>query len=174
MTFWLCTLITIAGALSASFASDVRRAVLSLWIAGLGLGGLYLMMGAELLAMIQWIISTLVSIAFIFHSVLFGEYGGSAPAPASKAARAQKLVTSCLAGLAFGAVIWFATRDLALETGMPEGFQGAGDLFSLGKAISEQHMLAFEIFGLTLFLVVIGAGVIARPEDGKSQKGAKG
>ena len=169
MTFWLCSIITLGGALSATFASEVRKAVLSLWIAGLGLGGLYLMMGAELLAMIQWIVATLVSIAFIFHSVLFGEYNRGVVPGESRMARIQKLVTSCAAGLSFGAVIWFATKDLALQTAMPAGFKGAGDLFGLGKSISDQHMLAFEIFGLTLFLVVVGAGAIARPEKETGQ-----
>jgi NADH:ubiquinone oxidoreductase subunit 6 (subunit J) len=37
-------------------------------------------------------------------------------------------------------------------------------LASLGKTLVEQHFLSLELLGFTLFLTLVGSGVIARAE----------
>src|SRR5688500_17716981 len=74
MMGWIFAGVTLAAALMATFVGHMRRAILALWVAGLGVGGMYLTVGAEFLAIIQWIVSTLVTISFVFFAVMFGEY----------------------------------------------------------------------------------------------------
>ena len=50
---WVFALITLGAVGMATFVSDLRRAVLSLWVAGLGIGAIYLTLGAELLAVVR-------------------------------------------------------------------------------------------------------------------------
>ena len=59
--FWICSALAVTAAAFAAFVRDLRRAVLALWIASLAVGGVYLSLNAELLAVVQWIASTLVA-----------------------------------------------------------------------------------------------------------------
>jgi NADH:ubiquinone oxidoreductase subunit 6 (subunit J) len=45
------------------------------------------------------------------------------------------------------------------------------DLASLGKVIVENHIVSLEVLGLTLFLVLVGGGVVARPEATEKESG---
>ncbi|MGZ3698750.1 MAG: NADH-quinone oxidoreductase subunit J, partial [Bdellovibrionota bacterium] len=77
----------------------------------------------------------------------------------------EKILPTAMAfavGIAFFWMIWLGV------SGLPEGAATVpaegNDLLSIGKALTEEHMLSLEVLALTLFLVLIGAGVIARPE----------
>ncbi|MGZ3698551.1 MAG: hypothetical protein ACXWP5_10475, partial [Bdellovibrionota bacterium] len=74
MMMWVFVGVTLSACATATLVGNIRRAALALWVASLGVGGIYLTMGAELLAVIQWVVSTLVAISFVFFSVMFGEY----------------------------------------------------------------------------------------------------
>jgi NADH:ubiquinone oxidoreductase subunit 6 (subunit J) len=156
--FWICGIICLGAATLAAFLGDIRRSTLALWIAGLGVGGVYLALGAELLAIVQWIVSTVVAISFIFYSVMFGEYGVADDRPASR--RALAAVMPLLLGLGFTFVIWLGTQDLSA----PEPVSGGADLAKLGRVLIGEQFLSLQVLGLMLFLLVVGSGVIARPE----------
>lgn len=163
---WIFALITLASALVATFVGDLRRAVLALWVAGLGVGAIYLTLGAEVLAIIQWIVSTLVAISFVFFSAMFGEYG---PGDGLRFDRHMvKAGLGVLVGGAFAWVIWFATESL------PDGAMGVvaegTDVEALGRALTGQHLLSLEVLALTLFLVLVGGGVLARPDKPDSEE----
>ncbi len=176
MIFWVCAALALVSALSACMVRDLRRAILSLWMCSLGVGGLYLAMGAETLAIVQWIVSTLIAIAFIFYAVMFGEYSAqeeaSVPAqPVSK--KILQMGLPALLGIAFTATIWIGASHLpntqVVEFGPVPQMDGAQIIANqnvavLGNALAEKHFLSLQILGLTLFLVVVGGGVVARPE----------
>ena len=164
MIFWACSAITLGAAIVATFSRDGRRAALSLWITGLGAGGLYLSLGAELLAIVQWIVSTLVAISFIFYAVMFGEYGEPAAAvEESILKKGSKLVMQLALGVTFGLTIWYATRDSQSQS-MPLLPEEPKGMMELGKSLVGDHLLSLEVLALTLFLVLVGAGSTARPE----------
>ena len=159
---WIFAGITLGAVLSATFVGDIRRAVLSLWVAGLGIGAIYLTLGAEVLAIVQWIVSTLVAISFVFFSAMFGEYG---PGEGFKFDRRLiKTGLGVLVGAAFAWVIWFGAGQLPEEQ-LVQPVEGT-DIAALGKALTGQHLLSLEVLALTLFLVLVGGGVIARPDGG--------
>lgn len=162
---WVFAGITLASVLVATFVGDLRRAVLALWVAGLGVGAIYLTLGAEVLAIIQWIISTLVAISFVFFSAMFGEYG-----PGEKLKFDRHLVKSglgVLVGAAFAWVIWFGAAPLP-DGALGEVMEGT-DVAALGRALTGQHLLSLEVLALTLFLVLVGGGVLARPDSSESE-----
>jgi NADH:ubiquinone oxidoreductase subunit 6 (subunit J) len=152
--------ITISAVLMATFVSNIRQAILALWVAGLGVGAMYLTVGAEFLAVIQWIVSTLVTISFIFFSVMFGEYN-SVKTPL-KGENIVLIVLALSLGAVFTAVIWVGSQ------GLPEiTFQISGspaDLALIGRKLTQENFLSLEVLALTLFLVLVGGGVIARSE----------
>lgn len=69
---WVFAGLTLGAALMATFAFNIKRAILALWVVGLGVGAVYLTVGAEFLAIIQCMVSTLVTISLVFFSVMFG------------------------------------------------------------------------------------------------------
>src|SRR4051812_40757209 len=88
---WVFASLTFISAAFASFAPDLRRSNLALWVAGLSAGALYLTLGAELLAVVQWIVSTLVAISLLFFSSMYG-----APQAASKKLDAKAVLKIAL------------------------------------------------------------------------------
>ena len=72
------------------------------------------------------------------------------------------LAGSILIGAGFVGMIAFGTYHLGLTVDM-NAVHGA-DLQGLGKALTGPHVLSLEIVGLTLLFVLIGGGIIARPE----------
>ncbi len=162
MIFWICGTITLLAAASAACLGDLKKAILALWVTGLAIGGVYLSVGAELIAVVQWIISTLVAISFIFYAVMFGEYGVG-----DSRSFSSKLLSSLLpilVGGAFAAMLWMGVRETALKSIRAAEVE-AGTSETLGMLMAGHHFLSLELLGLTLFLTIVGAGVIARPEE---------
>ena len=164
---WIFIGITFSAALIATFVRQMRRAILALWVASLGIGGLYLTLGAEFLAIVQWVMSTLTTISFIFFSVLFGEYN-TPPGRTDRTGRKDILrtVLSIVLGCGFTAIIWLGAQSL------PEGSllfpSHAADVAVLGRTLTQDHLLSLEVLALTLFLVLVGGGVVARSEGSDS------
>jgi NADH:ubiquinone oxidoreductase subunit 6 (subunit J) len=163
MMGWIFAAITLSAVLMATFVNHMRRAILALWVAGLGVGAMYLTVGAEFLAIIQWIISTLVTISFVFFSVMFGEYN----TPKVKEHKKNGWVLTLLSlflGAGFAAIIWLGAGNLP-EAGLIEPTQ-LSDLGLVGKTLTQDNLLSLEVLALTLFLVLVGGGVVARSEGG--------
>ncbi len=167
---WLFAAIAIAGAGVATIVTDFRRVVLALWVAGLAVGAFYLTLGSEFLAIVQWLVSTLVAIAFLFFSVLFGEE--LRVSVRGKAEYAPWILAS-LVGVSF--FVLFLLGTLGHDTQIVVA--PAGDLASLGKSLTEEHLIAIEVLALMLLTVLIGGGVVARPRaeetDGEEEGGAR-
>lgn len=154
--------VTLSAVVMATFATHMRRAILALWVAGLGVGAIYLTLGAEFLAIIQWIVSTLVTISFIFFSVMFGEY--NAPVIRNSGNDLLLAVLSIVLGAGFAAVIWLGANVIP-ESAFVMVASG-NDLGVLGKSLTQDHLLSLEVLALVLFLVLVGGGVVARSEGG--------
>lgn len=160
MMGWIFSGITLSAVLMTTFDNNMRRSILALWVAGLGVGAMYLTVGAEFLAIIQWIVSTLVTISFVFFSVMFGEYNASKEEP--KGNTILMTVLSVLLGAAFAGIIWLGSEGLPTSALAPAG--GVTDLSLIGKKLTQENLLSLEVLALTLFLVLVGGGVIARSE----------
>src|ERR1700756_4739407 len=121
--------ITLSAVLMATFVNHTRRAILSLWVAGLGVGAMYLTIGAEFLAIIQWIVSTLVTISFIFFAVMFGEY--NLPTPRGVGNSLVLTFLSLFVGAGFTAAIWTGGREFPESAFVLEA--GGSDLGIVGR-----------------------------------------
>ena len=160
MIFWVCSAICLAGALVATFAGDLRVSILAFWITGLGAGGVELSLGGELMAVVQWILTTLVSISLLFHSITYGEYGVKDERPVSR--RAAAAVFPVLLGASLAGVIWLGCRQLPVAQAIEPA--AGKDLDALGLRLFSKHLLSLELIITMLFLALVGTGVIARPD----------
>lgn len=156
--------ITLSAGIMATFVGNMKRAILALWVVGLGIGAIYLTVGAEFLAIVQWLVSTLVTVSFIFFSVMFGEYH----APHNKWGGSHPWLTFLSLGLGtgFAVLIGRAAKELP-ETSLVLSSDVA-DLRVLGRVITHDNLLSLEVLALVLFLVLVGGGVVARSDGGDS------
>ena len=164
MIFWICCLVTITCGLGATYIEDLKKSILCLWGASLGVGGIFLSTGFEFLAILQWVVATVIAISFVFYTVMFGEF---ADFKASRDAKKQDFIAtllSTLLGIAFSFTIWIAVKDLEQ---VPFQISNAGILADLGDTLVTRYLLALEIVGITLFLVLIGTGLIVGEEGEK-------
>ena len=170
MILWLCSALAVGGGVAATFLNDLRRSILSLWLCSLGVGGVYLSLGAETLAVMQWIVSTLMAISFVFYAVTFGEYGTVEAQPLKQ--RLISAVAPVVLGFGFIATVALGAKEFpgmidgniretpSLEMGPRQG----QDMLAVGQALTTEHLLSLELIALTLLLVIVGSGVIARPD----------
>lgn len=167
MVHWIFALITLIAVSIATIVQDIRRAIFAFWVAGLAVGAIYLSLGAEFLAIFQWLTSTLVTTSLLFFAVLFGE-NGKLPKEkfqysiARRSSYSKLLVGfAIILGISFASLVWLGVSGLSLPVSLPAG---ENDLVGLGKKLSGDHFISLQVLTLTLFLVLIGAGIIARPE----------
>ncbi|MCC7442222.1 MAG: NADH-quinone oxidoreductase subunit J [Bdellovibrionales bacterium] len=151
--FWISSALAIAAAVAATLFVELKRAVLALWVCALCLGGMYLSLNAEYLAIVQWLVATLGVCAFVFFSVLLGSREG-------RESWAKPVVGLLVTGLLAALIGWVSMAHLPSIEWDRAGEGVAG----LGRVLVSDYLLPIEILALTLFLVVVGAGVITRPE----------
>ena len=149
----------IGSALGATLSENLRMATLFLWLCGIGVGGLYLSLGAELLSIVQWIVATLVGISLLFHSIMFGVRKGGVPW--------TRLVLALVVAGGFVAALLPGMAGISGGTG---GTSSAPDLSAIGVRLAGRGLLALEALGLTLFLGIMGAGILSRPETGVEEE----
>lgn len=169
MIFWIFSAIMLVAGLIAALAENMRRATLALWVAGLSMGGIYLTLGAEMLAIVQWIVSTLVAISFIFFAAMFGEYPSPEGESEFKMDRKKALSVggALLIGFGLAAVVYFGGNELPKELlSIPKE---GNDISAIGRMVTDNHFVSLEVLALTLFLALIGGGVIARPEKAEQE-----
>ena len=161
LAFYLFAISVIAGGLFTVISKNPVHSVLWLILAFLSSAGLFVLLGAEFVAMLLVIVYVgAVAVLFLFVVMMldvdFAEL---------KAGMAQYLPIALLIGvvllmqfgLAFGA--WTqAEQAVALRAAVaPEGVTNTA---ALGLLIYEQYFLLFQLAGLILLVAMIGAIVL--------------
>jgi NADH:ubiquinone oxidoreductase subunit 6 (subunit J) len=167
--------IAVLSALVAALYRDARRVVLALWVCGMCFGAIFLSFGAEMLAVVQWIVTTLVGISLLFFSSMFGELGSKEISEIKSRKENFDLLQAAMVGLAFIGILGVSLLRFKpdaewlshLTAGATSGPSNGQDLQALGQLLTERHFISLEVFGVTLLLVLVGGGVLARPEGVK-------
>lgn len=138
------------------------------------MGCVYLTIGAETLAVIQWLTSTMVAISIFFFTVMFGEYERKESFLVKfhggwrlDRARTLTLVMALLLSVGFAFMFFLGAAQISPE--MLDLPKEKNDLASLGVVLVRNHLLSLEVLSLTLFLILVGGGVIARPQPKGSE-----
>lgn len=156
VAFFVMAAITLGGALMAVAARNLIRAALGLIIALIGIAGIYFVLEAEFVAVVQILIYVgAISILILFAVMLTrGLMKRDLPAQNS-----QWIAAAFIALVLFAALLYVIlnTKWRAVET------QVAGDLIpKLGTELMTTYLLPFEAVSLLLLAALIGAIVIAR------------
>jgi NADH-quinone oxidoreductase subunit J len=156
VAFFAMAAITLGGALMAIAARNLIRAALGLIIALIGIAGIYFVLEAEFVAVVQILIYVgAISILILFAVMLTrGLMKRDLPAQNS-----QWIAAALIALVLFAALLYVVlnTNWRAVETSL------AGDLtIKLGTELMTTYLLPFEAVSLLLLAALIGAIVIAR------------
>lgn len=156
-------------ALASVWVRTPRYAILALWGMGLWTGVAYLAAGAEVLALLEWILSSVSTLSLVFFSLLFGEFTASERERTDRAGVPWFLALPTVLG--FGAWMFLASPQADLPDALAA--QSTSQLAEMGKRLIEEHWLASEVVGALLFISVVGAGIIARPDfvSGEESRG---
>lgn len=154
----LCGLLLSSAAISV-FVRSFRISTLSIWAAGLVLGFIFLMLGSEVLAIGQWVFSTLTAFSFLVYSLLFGDLLES-----EKPSKSQwrGWIMPFFGAICFALIIGVGLHDFEQWT-----FELSMETFSLrdfGKQLVSSQPLTLVAVGIHILLVTIGFGVVARAD----------
>jgi len=164
--FYLIGGVCVLSALGVVAANNPVHSGIFLVICFLNVAGIFVMLGAEYLAVIQIIVYTgavLVLLLFVLMLV------DPSDLPDFHTAQPLQRYLSFLLGavllLEIGAAIITRTSIGAVGPATPEAVEAVGgNVQAIGRSIYSNYLLAFEVTSLVLTVGVIGAVVLALPE----------
>ncbi|HEY1742016.1 MAG TPA: NADH-quinone oxidoreductase subunit J [Granulicella sp.] len=161
--FLILAALTIAGASAAMGLRNLIHCVLALTLGFVGLALLYLSLGAQFVGFTQILVYVgAVAILAVF-AIMMTRSAGPHPQPALSAF----WITGCVtAGATFAVLAWAIIRgNIAAPTTAPP----AVSTNQIGDALMHSFALPLEIMGLLLTAALIGAVIIAMPQNRSSK-----
>jgi NADH-quinone oxidoreductase subunit J len=162
--FGLCTLLVLAGGVITVAARNPIRGAMGLLTTIVGVAGMYLLLSAEFLAVVQIMVyAGAVVVLFLFVIMLLG--------PSSMSGRdtrtwgARYLAAAVFLSTALGALIllWrIASRAPASVTALGPAPRGLGTIEGLGHELFTTALVPFELSSVLLLVAVVGAVAVAR------------
>ncbi|MDR0782366.1 MAG: NADH-quinone oxidoreductase subunit J [Propionibacteriaceae bacterium] len=167
ITFWVCAVLAILGAIGlVTFKKSVHCA-LSLALVMISLAVIYASLGAPYLFAVQIIVYTgAILMLFLFVIMLVGV---SAQDSLGEVVKGHRLAVG-LAGVGVLALLVFAV--LQGVTGTPIGIDGnANNIQGLAGLLFSRYVIAFEATAALLITAAVAAMVLAHPEQLKKKPG---
>lgn len=128
---------------------------IALWLCGITLGAIYLHMGAEFLAIVQWLLSTLLCMALVFHAILLGDQDELPSGP-------QWFVVLPLTTALFVVIGWVAYSSVLGSVPLQWNYYG---LMDFGKKLVSDYFLTVVVAGLGALIALIAIGSLERQGD---------
>ena len=166
---------TVASAWAIVASPNIVRMATYLLLTLTGVAGMYFMLGAELLAAVQLIVyagGTLILI--VFGVMLTASNPGSVLKPCKWEWAAGLTVAAAMAllltmALVYTPMIWAYDDPVPVASSI----EGYGQVAAVGRALLSDYLVAFEVAGVLLLVVMIGAAYMARKRAG-GQSGPEG
>jgi NADH-quinone oxidoreductase subunit J len=160
--FVILALVAIMAGVGVVAQRSALRSALFLLVHFCCLAGLYILLNAQFIAMVQVIVyAGAIVVLFLFVVMLLGIDRAEEPAPSPRQSlrRYQWLAALLLGSLLLAGLVW-ALWPTAEET-MPTA-TAAGDVRSLGAALLTDFAIPFEMASIVLLVAIIGAVVLAK------------
>jgi NADH-quinone oxidoreductase subunit J len=156
VAFWLLAALTVVSALTVAVVRDLVKAVMALVLSFLGVAGLFVLLSADFLAVVQVLIyAGAISVLIVFAIAL-----------TPRAARDNAETAMRWPALALALAVAGLVAAVALVTdwgpALGQGFQETAS--AIGEALLSRYLLPFEIAAALLLMAVLGAIVLVREE----------
>jgi NADH:ubiquinone oxidoreductase subunit 6 (subunit J) len=135
----------------------VRMSIYLLFTLG-GVAGIYFMLNAEILAAIQLIVYAGGTLILIIFGVMLTSKN---PFMQLKVKGWETFAAIGVAAVMMGMLVWaMVNSDLGAGTKPVEG--GYSDVANIGRGLLSKYLVPFEVAGVLLLVVMIGAAYMAR------------
>lgn len=153
----------------AAFSRDLLRVSIAFFIELASVGGVLLTLNADYLALIVFSVGLMGTILFIsFSTIIMGSLKTSfqSETNGSGRGRATRFFGMLLGFCVGGAIGWaFLNAPFLDVTQQPAALREA-DVQLLGRMMLGEQLAVFELLGIMVLLVVVGAGLLLRkPKD---------
>ena len=158
VVFIILSSVALVGAVGVVIDRNLFRSALFLILSFVGVAGFYVLLEAELLAMIQLLVYIgAISILIIFAIMLSRRMMSS-----EFQARNEQWLYGLLAAVALFAILAFVLLMVSWPTAEAEVMSDA--ISELGQALvqPDQYLLVFEVASVLLLVALVGAVIIAR------------
>lgn len=159
--FALYVLVIVVGSLAAALSHNMVRALLGLIMTMFGVAGMYLLLNAPFVALMQVLVYVGAVAVLVFFAIMLTRTpeGGEESLPNPP----RKYVFALLAAMAPGAAIgWVWLRHPVLTDQVPL----QAPIEALGQGLMEPYILAFELISVVLFVAMSGAVILAFKKRG--------
>jgi NADH-quinone oxidoreductase subunit J len=160
VVFILLSIAALGGALGVVFARNLFRSALALVLSFVGVAGFYVLLEAELLAMIQILVYVgAIAILIIFAIMLSRRLMSSETLPWNE----QWVGAVIVAVVLFAALVFILIR---VDWPTAEASVPADSISQLGQALvsPDFYVLPFEVASVLLLVALVGAVIIAREQ----------
>ena len=169
LMFYAFAAVTVIGALLVVSQKNPVYSVLSLILSFFGLAGLYVLLEAPFVAVVQIIIyAGAIMVLFLFTVMLLNvpredaaEWDRSHPLYRPMALRIGAGLAVLLA-LELG---WALSRTPGLGVGVADEHPAQSSVAELGRVLFTDYMFAFEVTSILIIAAMVGAVVIARKRE---------
>jgi NADH-quinone oxidoreductase subunit J len=164
LAFFILALAAIAGGVLMLNLENVMHMVISLVFTFLSLAGIYVMLSAEFVAVVQVLIySGAITIIMLFGIMLTKHDDRSRYKVSSR-----RLLLSLFSAAAFFFIMFYGINDLNLGTQAAELHEE--NTKAIGMMIYSQYVIPFELLSVLLLVALIGAIILAKRDDEESEQ----
>ena len=169
LLFYAFAAISVLGSLLVIGQKNPIYSVLALIFAFFGLSGLYVLLDAPFVAIVQIIIyAGAIMVLFLFVVMLLNvpredaaEWDRTHPLYRPGAMR----IGALLALLLVGQLIWALLQTPNISAGVGTQSAGISDVSALGEVLFADYMFAFEVTSILILAAMVGAVVLARKQN---------
>ena len=169
LLFYAFAAVTVIGALLVVSQRNPVYSVLSLVGAFFGLSGLYVLLEAPFVAVVQIIIyAGAIMVLFLFVVMLLNvpredaaEWDRSHPLYRPGAVR----IGAALAAVMMVELAWAFSHTEGLRRAMGAEPPGASSVADLGRVLFTNYMFAFEVTSILIIIAMVGAVILAKKRD---------
>lgn len=161
IAFFILAVMAIGGAVFMINFTRVMHMALALVFTFLSIAGIFVLLDAEYLAVVQILINVgAVSVLMVFGIMLTRHKQEEKPK-----VRPLHTILSLLGVAALFAVMWriFYTTPFGGDTADPATFS----VHALGESIFKQHVIPLELTAILLLVALVGAIILAKREESK-------
>ncbi len=157
IVFWVLIGATVIGAMIATNARRLIRAVTGLALCFIGVAGLYYFLNSPFVAAMQMLIYVGAVCVTIVFAVMLAD-------PNNVDERGKKNSMRTLSGLVVGILLFLGLGVMARKATWlaPSERVNDGNLVAVGDALLTNYSMVFELISLVLLLAIIGSLVLAR------------
>jgi NADH-quinone oxidoreductase subunit J len=167
--FYVFAAIAVLGGLLVIAQKNPIYSVLAIIVSFFGLSGLYVLLEAPFVAVVQIIIyAGAIMVLFLFVVMLLNvpredasEWDRAHPYYRPWATR----IGSVLAVAMIVQLVWALSRTPGLRTGVAADRPAVSSVAELGRVLFTDYMFAFEVTSILIIIAMVGAVVLARKRE---------